>query len=162
MKKLLKLLIPVVIIIAIIVLGVKYISKPQPTNSDDAILVSENEDLINGNENATDLIKFNYEFNPHVISKEYLTIYGADIEETFYDFCDAVLNGESTFKCASKEEYNAVLDISRICLPITSAYVDDDKVNVKNGVGHITYKITTEELLKKVEEILSIYDFLSR
>ena len=142
MKKILKLVIPAVIIIAIIVLGIKYISKSQPTNLGDTLPVSESEDLI----------KFNYEFNPHVISKEYLTIYGADIEETFYDFCDAVLNGESTFKCASKEKCNAVLEISRICLPIASAYVDIDKVHVENGVGHIVYKIEKEELLKKADE----------
>ena len=57
MKKLLKLIIPVVIIIAIIVLGTKYISKPQPTNSGDTIPASGSENLINGNDNAADLMK---------------------------------------------------------------------------------------------------------
>lgn len=150
MKKLFKFVIPVVIIIAIIVLGIKCISKSQPTNLSDTIPVSEN--FTNDKKNASDLIKFNYEFIPHVISKEYLIIYGADIEETFYDFCDAVLNGESTFKCESKEKYNAVLEISRICLPIASEYVDKDKAYVENNVGHITYKIGEEELLEKVNK----------
>lgn len=152
MNKFLKFVIPVVIIIAIIVLGIKFISKPKPTNLGDTISASENENFTNDKKNAVNLIKFNYEFNPHVISKEYLIIYGADIEETFYDFCDAVLNGESTFKCESKEKYDAALEISRICLPIASEYVDNDKAYVENNVGYITYKITTEELLKKVNE----------
>lgn len=163
MKKTLKLVIPVVIIFAIIVLAVKCISNPQPTDFSDTIPViendnstndkkSENENSTNDKKNTADLIKFNYEFNPHVISKEYLVIYGEDIEKNFYDFCDAILNGESTFQCESTEKYNAVLDISRICLPIASEFVDKDKAYVENNVGHITYNIEKEELHEKATQ----------
>lgn len=81
MRKTLKLVIPVVIIFAIIVLGIKCISNPQPTDFSDTIPViendnstndkkSENENSTNDKKNTADLIKFNYEFNPHVISSE--------------------------------------------------------------------------------------------
>ena len=86
------------------------------------------------------------------MSKEYATVFGSDIENIFYDFCDAVLNGESTFKCPSKEKLNYVYVISRICMPIAYEYVDKDKCYVENGIGHIVYNIDKEELLKKVNE----------
>ena len=106
--------------------------------------------IDNKTNQVNSLIAYNYEFNPHVISKEYVTLYGKEIEEVFYSFCDAVLNGESKFKCESKEQFNIVLSISRVCLPIASQYVDKDKIYVENGIGYISYKIDRDELLINV------------
>lgn len=140
----------VVVCVVIIPLLISQTNKYISRNNNSQII--EN---INHDDNNTNLFKFNYVFNPHVISKEYLMTYGNDIENTFYDFCDAVLNGETTFKCDTKEKLNSVISISRVCLPIASEYVQKDKCYVENGIGHISYKIEKEELFKKVEEFIN-------
>ena len=116
--------------------------------------VSENEDDTDNIQNSTqpDLPVFKYEFDPHVISKEYISVYGADIEECFYRFCDAVLNAENTFPCATKEKLLNVLSISRYCLPIASEFIDHDKCYVENGTGYLSYKIGNAELLNAISE----------
>ena len=125
--------------------------------------LSENEDNNTGNiENIQstaqsgspecNLPAFEYEFNPHVISKEYVTAYGTGMEECFYRFCDAVLNGENTFRCATKEQLLMVITISRECLPIANEFIDSDKCYVSDGVGHLSYKIGKDELLEEVSK----------
>lgn len=109
--------------------------------------LAESEDIVTS---ESKLEKFKYEFNPHVISKEYIDIYGLDIEEIFYDFCDVVLAGESKFKCSSVEKFNTVLTISRHCLPIAWQYVDRNNIKVENGEGYISYKIGKQELMKEI------------
>lgn len=94
---------------------------------------------INHDNSTTNLIGFNYKFNPHVISKEYLITYGNDIENIFYDFYDAVLNGESNFKCDTKEKLNSVISISTVCLPIASECIQKDKCYVEDEIGYIFY-----------------------
>ena len=152
MNKVKKYVVFVVAIVAI-ALGVVFVIKHNATKSSDKSNNASSSNSNNTNsDTANDLEKFNYEFNPHVISKEYLQVYGADIEETFYRFCDAVLNGENTFACASQERLNAVLSIARYCLPVGSAYVDSDKCYVEGGIAYLTYTVSNEELLTKVEE----------
>lgn len=151
------------IIIIFVIISLAYILINYFSN----IKFNKNENVQNSIENKTNQINnltaFNYEFNPHVISKEYVTLYGKEIEEVFYSFCDAVLNGESKFKCKSKEQFNRVLSISRICFPVASQYVDKDKIYVENGIGHISYKIDRDELLinvskfkEKVTDLISL------
>ncbi|MBR4015688.1 MAG: transglutaminase domain-containing protein [Anaerotignum sp.] len=101
-------------------------------------------------ETKVDLEKFEYVFQPHVISKEYLAVYGADIERIFYDFSDAVWNGEDTFPCPSIEKFREVLSVSVNCLPIAAQYVDKDKICVENGIGYIAYTIEKTELLSRI------------
>ena len=146
MKKIL-----IIILCAFIILGITYISlihfKNKKNTENNEIIQDASNNKINQYSN---LEKFNYEFNPHVISKEYIALYGTDIEEIFYKFCDAVLNGENKFKCSSIEQYNRVLSIARVCNPIASQYVDKDKIYVENGIGYITYKVEKDELLNNI------------
>lgn len=93
---------------------------------------------------------FLYTFDPHVISREYLEVYGPEIEGEFYAFCDAVLAGEDTFPCPSAERCHRLLSIARTCLPIADTLVEQDAVFAENGVGHIVYKVAQSELLDQV------------
>lgn len=93
---------------------------------------------------------FLYTFDPHVISREYLEVYGPEIEGEFYAFCDAVLAGEDTFPCPSAERFHRLLSIARTCLPIADTLVEQDAVFAENGVGHIVYKVAQSELLDQV------------
>ena len=95
---------------------------------------------------------FIYTFQPHVISKEYLTVYGPEIENEFYDFCDAVRNGEETIRCESDTQWKSVLSVSRNCFPLASQFIDVERSYVENGVAHICYNVTLEELREKVSE----------
>lgn len=115
-----------------------------------AVQFSEKQNVEKPQEKS--LVKLNYKFNPHVMSREYVTVYGSDTEELFYNFCDAVLNVESTFKCPSTEKFKQVLEISRTCLPIASCYIDRDKIFVQNGVGHIPYNVEKEDLKNKIKQ----------
>jgi len=143
----------IIIIVILGIIGISYITITHFNN----IKINNNEIIQDNPDNKdknqeSNLEIFNYKFNPHVISKEYITLYGADIEEVFYDFCDAVLSGENTFKCSSLEQFNRVLSIARVCNPIASQYVDKDKIRVENGIGYISYKIEKEELLNSIEK----------
>ncbi|MBQ1435527.1 MAG: hypothetical protein IIZ19_06505, partial [Clostridia bacterium] len=60
-------------------------------------------------------------FKPHVMSEVYRDIYGDGFEETFFGLCDAVLGGEDTFSCPSRERLFQALSVSRTCLPIADA-----------------------------------------
>jgi len=141
-----------IIIITFVIISLPYILINHSTNKES----NKNENIQNSIDNKTNQVNppiaFSYEFNPHVISKEYVTLYGKEIEEVFYSFCDAVLNGESKFKCDSKEQFHIVLSIARVCLPIASQYVDKDKIYVENGIGYISYKIDRDELLMNVNK----------
>ena len=102
-------------------------------------------------ESEAEMIPFAYQFQPHVISDEYIRAYGEEIEPLFYAFCDAVLNGESTFPCPSTEMFHQVLGIARVCLPVASYCIEEDDVYVKDGVGHIAYRMDQKELKQTVE-----------
>ncbi len=93
-----------------------------------------------------------YSFNPHVISREYLTLYGEKTETEFYAFCDAVLAGGESFACDSEEQFHRLLGISRICLPIAPALIDSDKSYVQNGTAYPAYKYDHDEILRRAEE----------
>ena len=96
-------------------------------------------------EETTELIPFAYTFDPHVISKEYLRVFGEQIEPLFYGFCDAVLNGEDTFACPSEPVFHEILAVARVCLPIATYLIEEDDIYVENGRGHIAYRVEKEE-----------------
>ncbi|MBQ1376197.1 MAG: transglutaminase domain-containing protein [Clostridia bacterium] len=89
---------------------------------------------------------------PHVMSEVYRDIYGDGFEETFFCLCDAVLSGEDTFSCPSRERLFQALSVSRTCLPIADALVDRDGSFVENGTAHLSYKAEKEELTRLTEE----------
>lgn len=86
------------------------------------------------------LPSYRFEFDPHVISKEYLSLYGEGIETEFYAFCDAILEGRDSFSCSSKERFHQLLGISMSCFPIASELIDRENVSVENGVCHLSYR----------------------
>ena len=103
-------------------------------------------------ETNNSLKEYNYSFNPHVISKEFSLIYGNDIEENFFDFCDAILNKEKTFKCQSNEYFHILLSISNSCFPLANELIDKNKTYVDNGICYLTYVYEDNELDNKINE----------
>ncbi len=103
-------------------------------------------------EKITELTPFSYTFDPHVISKEYLRVFGEEIEPLFYGFCDAVLNGEDTFACPSEPEFHEILAVARVCLPIATYLIEEDDIYVENGRGHIAYRVEKEERMQLIQE----------
>ena len=61
---------------------------------------------------------FVYTFSPHVMAEEYKKIYGPGIEESFYKLCDAVLAGEESFPCESREKLFQLFTVARTCFPL--------------------------------------------
>ncbi len=78
----------------------------------------------------------------------------------FFRFCDAVRNGEDTFRCENEDAYGWCLGrFSEYFFPIAryyaSMYAENDEDFVGswvNGVGHIYYKIPKDEYLQKERE----------
>ena len=95
---------------------------------------------------------FAYTFQPHVIAEEYKKIYDSNIEDEFFVFCDAILNGRDSFPCSSRERVFQLLSISRTCLPIAEELIDKNKITVANGTAVITYKKSQEEVFKEIAE----------
>lgn len=118
--------------------------KDMDTRKDSSVSVAE----LETEKPAPD--EFEYEFEPHVISEEYRTIYGEGIEEEFYAFCDAILMKENTFTCRSKERFHQLLAISNSCFPLAQELIDKDETTVENGICHLTYHYDEE----KTEEII--------
>lgn len=104
---------------------------------------------------------YQFEFDPHVISDEYIYLYEG-VEEEFYAFCDAILEGRDTFSCSSKERFHQLLGISMSCFPIASELIDRENVSVENGVCHLPYrydesqrKEMISDFQKKVSDVIS-------
>ena len=105
---------------------------------------------------ASDRAKpFAYAFDPHVISKAYIRVYGEEIEPLFYSFCDAVLAGRDSFPCPSAERLHRLLEIARVCLPVAAFCIRADDVSVKDGVGYLSYSMDRDELLRTVKAFQS-------
>lgn len=95
-------------------------------------------------------VPFEYSFQPHVISKEYIKAYGPEIEPMFYEFCDAVLAGRDEFPCPSTEIIHRLISIARTCLPVAAHCINEDRIYVENGIGHISYEMDHKELAQVV------------
>lgn len=109
-----------------------------------------------------------YEFDPHL----YVPTLAPDIPqeywESFYNLCDALRAGESTFACSSEEAYLWATNPSTLnalfpaaCMKIT-AQGDDGSLPYENGVGRIYYQIPAAEYVERqaafeamIEDILN-------
>ena len=89
--------------------------------------------------------EYHYSFEPHVIAEEYINIYGKGIEEEFYRFCDAILSGDSTFSCRSKERFYQLMSIADTCFPLAGGLIDRNGTYVENGFCHISYLFDEKE-----------------
>lgn len=96
------------------------------------------------------LSSYRFEFDPHVISKEYISLYGEGIVTEFYAFCDAILEGRDSFSCSSKERFHQLLGISMSCFPIASELIDRDNVSVENGICHLSFRYEKERCTKMI------------
>ncbi|MBQ1326184.1 MAG: hypothetical protein IIY52_09255 [Solobacterium sp.] len=111
---------------------------------------------------VTEPAPFVYEFNPHVLSREYTVIYGPEIEPLFYGFCDAVLEGRDTFPCPSLEVYHQILTIAVVCLPVADYCIDKDSIRVENGTGFIPYTMDHNQQTELVQQFRSrVYEVIT-
>ena len=125
----------------------------------------QNNNASNINEeeiNEIDIKEYEYIFNPHVISKEYLLIYGDDIKNYFFDFCDAILLKKDSFICDTKEKFYQLLMISNSCFPLALELINKDKTYIDNGICHLIYNYDYDELDNKINEFkMKVTNFIN-
>ncbi len=98
--------------------------------------------------------EFRFEFNPHVISRDYALLYGENISEEFYSFCDAILHKEEAFACISRERLFQMLEISNSCFPLAQELIDKEKTTVSDGVCHLVYRYEAAQ----IDEIIYAFE----
>jgi len=89
-------------------------------------------------------------FNPHVFSKRATTLFGEDTRDSFFNLCDALKNGEDTFKCSSDEIYRTCFEGNLINLYFPAAANNitlEETSGFSDGVGKIKYLIPKEDYL---------------
>ena len=114
---------------------------------------SEQESKVKDADTALD--HYSYTFQPHVISKEYSLIFGADIEAVFFSFCDTILSCGKTFPCSSDERFHQLLGIARTCFPLAEAVIDKDNIKVENGICYLAYLSEGAELTEAITSFQS-------
>ena len=99
-----------------------------------------------------------YEFNPHVYSSTLSVEIPQDYWASFYNMCDALRAGETTFSCSSQEAYDFCMKDSTTanlfpaaCLKI-SGESNDGTTPYENGVGRIYYKMPVEDFVVRQAE----------
>lgn len=99
-----------------------------------------------------------YEFNPHVYSSTLAVEIPQDYWDSFYNMCDALRAGETTFSCSSQEAYDFCMKDSTTanlfpaaCLKI-SGESNDGTTPYENGVGRIYYKMPVEDFVERQAE----------
>ena len=90
-----------------------------------------------------------FEFNPHVYSATIAKAVPQEHWDAFYNLCDALRKGETTFKCSSKEAYEWATDIGQLNQMFPAACTKVVGKGYKDGVGEITYKMPVEEFVKR-------------
>lgn len=111
-----------------------------------------------------------YTFNPHL----YVPIFADDIPQdywdSFYNLCDALRAGETTFACSSAEACKWALDpvtlntlFPTACMKIREKD-EDGNTPFENGVGRIYYEIPIDEFTERqagfeslVEDVLNTW-----
>ena len=104
-----------------------------------------------------------FEFNPHVFSERDTELWGEDTREAFFNFCDAIRNGEDTFECPNENAYYNVVGgrLINYYFPVAYTLIKDDyyqNTGYSNGVGQIPYGDDKEDFLareKKFEAIIT-------
>ena len=90
-----------------------------------------------------------FTFNPHVIPKEYIQLYGEGTKSAFFALCDAVLAAEDTFPCPNEEIMHRVLGIARTCFPPAAYFTDTEHCYVSDGTAHIAYTVDRSGLVSE-------------
>ena len=96
-----------------------------------------------------------YVFNPHL----YVPILDGDVPQeywdSFYNLCDALRAGETTFACASMEAYKWATDpvtLTELFPPACTKIEGesrDGSVPFENGIGKIFYQMPAEEYVER-------------
>ena len=99
-----------------------------------------------------------FEFNPHVYSPTLAQEIPQESWDAFYNLCDAVRKGETTFECADQEAYDFATSASTLANFLPAACVkvsgesDDSSIPFENGVGRIYYKMPIDEFITRETE----------
>ena len=106
-------------------------------------------------ENNEPALPDHFEFNPHVYSPTLAQEIPQESWDAFYNLCDAVRKGETTFECADQEAYDFATSVSTLASFLPAACVkvsgesDDGSIPFENGVGRIYYKMPIDEFVKR-------------
>ena len=141
----------------------KTIDNDEPMKPSEPTDESVPADESSGENTEPELAK--YEFDPHL----YLPILDDDIPQdywdSFYNLCDALRAGETTFVCSSEEAYKWATDpaILNQLFPAACTKIkgvsNDGSIPFENGVGRIYYDMPIDEyvLRQKQFEDMVVY-----
>ena len=164
-------------------------SSTKESSTPESSSIPESSSSTDSSEPAEKEKAFKYNTHPYVsiidekdVPKEYW--------DAFYNLCDAIHTGESTFECASAEAYDWAISPSTLNLlcPVAVTKIkgesNDGTTPFENGVGRIYYQMPVDDYLKRqadfetsIEELLNsileaddcdfekvfkIYDYISR
>ena len=134
------------------------------TNHDETVkggtdaLGSADETVTVTEETTTETEPELFEFNPHVYSQTLAQEIPQESWDAFYNLCDALRAGETTFKCSSQEAYDYAMNVSTLaslfppaCLKVTGES-NDGTVPYENGIGRIYYEMPVEEYVVRQAE----------
>lgn len=107
-------------------------------------------------EETTEVVhESHYTFKAHVYSGVFDGIMGQDMREGYDNLVDAVLAGETSFKCKDEYTYGWVIGQYPYRLfPVIAEYIYPDYY--ADGMGHFKYKIPYEEFKVKLQEFEDI------
>jgi len=100
-----------------------------------------------------------YTFKTHVSSTVMDEIMGQDMHDAYYNLIDAVLAGETSFRCKDKDTYDWVMgQYPYLLFPVIDEYIDipGKAPSFADGVGYFTYTIPYEEFKEKLQEFENI------
>ncbi|MBQ3940019.1 MAG: hypothetical protein II723_02805 [Oscillospiraceae bacterium] len=99
-----------------------------------------------------------FTFNPHVYSPKLAQTIPQDHWDALYSLCDALRAGDSTFRCASQEAYDWVMDAAVLghlcpaaCMKI-SGKSSDGTTPFENGTGRIYYNMPAADYVRRQAE----------
>ena len=101
---------------------------------------------------ASEVQTGSFRFNPKACSKYMEEVFGETMCQTWYNMVDAIMAGEETFACPDQFTYDWVSgQFPHLCLPPVQDLFYAANEGVKDGVAHITYTVSKEELKKQID-----------
>ena len=91
-----------------------------------------------------------YVFNTHVCSDRDAQMLGEDKREAFYNLCDALVNGNDTFRCDNKEAFIWATRPQFVDYFFPPASNCIKPLSYHDGVGRIEYLVPVDEFLDRV------------
>ncbi|MBR4429706.1 MAG: transglutaminase domain-containing protein [Clostridiales bacterium] len=95
-----------------------------------------------------------FEFDPHAYSAMLETCYSEEYRDSFFNLCDALQEGKTTFECSSEEVYKWCMDPVTLnqLYPVAVMQLETSDGGYSDGTGHFSYKKSVEEYLARQEE----------